>query len=356
MASTIASSLELDASTRHLIVGSVGAGKTTQLLMIAHRLREIPDIIPMYVDASEHQDLGKVEAGSLLALVGLELMSSVDFSSIPTIAPAAEHFRKWARGYERHIAEFESPPDDGYVRIPGVLSPPQPEWTDIPSYTVDRFASLVKALGGTRRIVFLVDSLDRVSHFASFSTLVEQDMAVLMALKVGLVMVGPLRSLGGFGRMYADRFERVHVQSPVDVVRDEKGRSFLVQVVRRRIASDVLPDDALNTLVTVSGGVLRDLISLSRFAVEEAYAGGANTIDAAHVERAADAFGRSMVVGLSSRELNALKGVKATDSFVPSVESDFALIATRRILQYSGPRPRFSVHPCISPLLDKIAA
>ena len=70
------------------------------------------------------------------------------------------------------------------------------------------------------------------------------------------------------------------------------------------IAALILPEGAAR-LVEVSGGVLRDLIGLARDAGEEAYLAGVETIGAAHADAAADAFGRTLMLGLAADDLAA---------------------------------------------------
>jgi hypothetical protein len=141
----------------------------------------------------------------------------------------------------------------------------------------------------------------------------------------------------------------------VDVEQDPGGREFLFRVLRARVEESMLPDREALALVAASGGVLRDLISLAKAAGDEAYLSGSEAIEMGHVQAAADAFGRSLMIGLHKPEIDILKHLRSSGGFVWTTDDDLALLATRRVLEYPRRNPPFSVHPTIVPLLDQKA-
>jgi len=207
-----------------------------------------------------------------------------------------------------------------------------------------------------RSFVALFDSLDRTSNREGFTRLVEQDIAALRRCRIGVVLIGPIRSLEGFGRLEVDRFDKLHMQAPVDVEQDPAGREFLFRVLRARADESLLPDGAVHGVVAASGGVLRDLISIAKAAGDEAYLAGADQITPNHVAAAIDAFGRSMMVGLQPTDITTLKHLRSGGGFVWTSDDDVTLVATRRVLQYPGPPARYQVHPAIASLVDQKAS
>jgi hypothetical protein len=193
-----------------------------------------------------------------------------------------------------------------------------------------------------------------MTNHEAFTQVVEQDIAALKSAGIGAVLVGPPRSMAGFGRLDADRFDYLHIQAPVDVMHDTSGVQFLLNVLQRRAGPGILTSGAALQLVSFSGGVLRDLLSLAKAAGDEAYLQGAETIDMTHVAIAASNFGRSLMIGLKPEEIDTLKHLHTTGGFVRTSEDDLALILTRRILEYRSPMARYSVHPTIAPLLEQI--
>ena len=86
MANTIANRIALRPSSSHLLIGGIGSGKTTQLMMARDRINEIGDTHAVYVDASLYTDISEIQPGALIAIVGLvlsELTKNINKGLIP---------------------------------------------------------------------------------------------------------------------------------------------------------------------------------------------------------------------------------------------------------------------------------
>jgi len=369
VADRIVSRLELEPASSHLVVGGVGSGKTTQLLMIRKLLRATEDVRVSFVDVSERHDLSKLQAGVLLVLAGLTLGALLKASNDKAVKRARERFTNWAHGWFEEVEDFDvedfniddEPPDDWegerrrVVRHSGVLVPPAPplRW-DIKEKSEQLDVLRQAATGNYPHIVFLFDSLDRLTQVSPFAELIEQDLRAIRAAGIGVVTVGPLQTMYTTGRPLAERFDHFYHQSAVDVEKSQPGHRFLVQVVRRRVEEDLLSDAGVRRTVELSGGVLRDLISLARAAGEEAYTEGASQVRKRHVDKAGDAFGRTLMLGLDKEELSVLQRARTGGQFVPTSDKDLALLVTRRVLEYANGRSRYVVHPTIRSLLKQL--
>jgi len=360
--------LELEPSSSHLVVGGVGSGKTTQLLMAQKQIESI-DVHAFFIDVSEKHDLARLRSGVLLILAGLALSELIPKPMPETVKRAQRQFKRWAHGYVEWVdesQEYGEPPDpDEYdeperlraVRVPGILVPPEPALLGDIQEKTQQLAILREALSATfPHIVLLFDSLDRLTNLKPFAEIVEQDIRAIKSAGIGVVVVGPLRALFGTGRPIVDRFDYLYHQASVDVQQDAAGKDFLARILRKRVSQDLLTDDSLHRVVDHSGGVLRDLISLARSAGEEAYTDGADRIGVVHVESAADAFGRSLMLGLGPDEIEALQRVRLRGTFVQTSDKDIALLVTRRVLEYGNGAKRYAVHPTIAPLLEQLKA
>jgi hypothetical protein len=169
-----------------------------------------------------------------------------------------------------------------------------------------------------------------------------------------VILVGPLTALYGVRRTALDRVDRTWHLPTVDVKNDAEGHAFLRGVLRARDDSGLIADAAADQLASLSGGVLRDLIALAQTAGEEAYVDGADRVEVRHVETASEIFGRKQLVAIDSQELAVLQRVRTRGTFVQTSEKDLALLATRRVLEYTNGQARFAVHPTIEPLLAQI--
>lgn len=319
IANQMVARFEIEPRARELVVGGVGSGKTTQLWVCTQNLNEVPDIAATYIDVSVHQNLSSVAPGCLVALAACELLARAN--EVDTWL--SERLKGWAHGYEPDPWSEQSPGGEPWIR--GVVSPPQTAWPTIDRARVDDFKVVVEAfVRQGKHPIFLFDSLDRMTDYEAFSRVVEEDVAALHASRVGVVLVGPLRSLAGFGRVDADRFDHLHVEGPVDVAHDASARRFLESVLEHRACDEILPAEVRSELALWSGGVLRDLLSLAKLAGEEAYLDGAESISKDHAIAAADRLGRSLLIGLEQLDLDKLKQVQDSGRFVPVSPSDVA--------------------------------
>jgi hypothetical protein len=355
----LASRLQLAPSSSHLLTGVAGTGKTTQLYQALKALRSTGDTHAVYVDVSRQHDLDQDLEGVLIVLAGLELAKVVGKHKDDEVEAARENFRRWAYGY-REFVEYEL--DDnmydhdgepGYWRDhPGVIAPPVSPLSLGTREKIKALKTLKKALpDGIRHFVILFDSLDRLDDVEAFRKAVIEDVRALQQAGIGLAIVGPIGLLYGQSRPIVDIFEQVHVIPAFDVERDAAAHDFLIRVLAKRTDASVLGPEMREKLAHSSGGLLRDLLQLTRDAVEEAFVTGADAVTPEHVERAVDKFGRTMMFGLRKWELKTLDELQWLGAFVPTSDDDIALLVSRRVIEYQGSTKRYAVHPAIEPLL-----
>lgn len=373
MADEIAARLEIDPTSSHLIIGGIGSGKTTQLIVACDRLNKLGDTRAEYIDVSLVHDMSHMNPGTLIIAAGLAVRQLLGDTDDKAALAAAEQFRRWGHGHWRRqwipyddSSYGDEPPDDDYddepppgyydtVEEKPLLSSPE---KPLDSSVQEKANQLSLLRGGLRtrfpHLVLVFDSLDRLSDPSAFATLVEEDVRAIQRAGMGVVLVGPLRSMFGPHRAVTDHFQHFYPQHAVDVQRDEPGRAFLVEILRKRAPPDLLPDSACRRLAELSGGVLRDLLSLARAAGEEAYMRVADRVEDDHINAIADAFGRQLIYGLKPAEIEILRHVQQTGTFVPLSDDDLALLVTRRVLEYRSGGSRFALHPTLEPLLAQI--
>lgn len=368
-ADEISARIEIDPTSSHLVVGGIGSGKTTQLLVSRDRLAALSDTHAEYIDVATLHDLTHLETGILTVLAGLALSRLVGRTEDKAAQAAQRQFTHWAHGNVEWVevgpyddGPDHDPSDDGppvdYEKIEqrALLVPPEKPVDGAVMDKAARLSHLRSALGARfQHVVLLFDSLDRLSDPVVFAKVVEQDVRAIRATGIGLVLVGPLASMYGPSRSVTDHFQHFYPQLAVDCRDDAEGLSFLVGLLRKRAALDMLPDESAVRLARWSGGVLRDLVSLARAAGEEAYMRGADRVEAEHVDAAADTFGRQLIFGLGSADLDVLSRVASKGAFVQTSDRDVALLVTRRVLEYRAGSPRFAIHPTLGPLLAQMA-
>jgi hypothetical protein len=364
----LASRLQLAPSSSHLLVGGVGTGKTTQLYRAAEALRSTEDTRAVYIDVSRRHDLDRELAGVLVVLAGLALAKVVGKHASKEVQDVRESFQRWAHGHREFINYddrddydgdddgYDHDPEPGYWRDrPGVIAPPLPPLPSITQERVEALKTLKKALpDGTRHFVILFDSLDRLDDVEVFRKAVIEDVRALKEVGIGLAVVGPMRLLYGPNRPVVDIFDQVHVVPAFDVIQEPAAHDFLLRVLAKRTDESVVGLEIREKLIRASGGLLRDLLQLTRSAVEEAFVAGADAVTPAHVERAVDELGRTMMFGLRDGEIDTLNTLRRRGAFVPTDDDDIALLVSRRVVEYQGPTKRYAVHPTIEPLLASL--
>lgn len=330
IAEQLAARFEIKPSASHLLVGGVGSGKTTQLLVARDRLEAASNVFAAYIDVSRYTDPATFHSTGLLAIVGLELSSGLPDEQKSSLKQALQYFTSYLSSKVADNANLD--------RISETIK------TVINAYS-GRFSDYV----------LLIDAFDRMSDLQRFTSVVEVAVKSLRSLGLGVILVGPLTALYGIDRVVLDRFDRVWHLPSVDVQVDAEGRDFLRHVLRARDTKNLISEAAAERLIKLSGGVLRDLMTLTQVSGEEAYVDGADQVETRHVDVAADAFGRKHLVAIDSEQLAVLQGVRAKGTFVQTSEKHLALLATRRVLEYTNGQPHFAVHPTIEPLLAQIA-
>lgn len=340
--------MEIQPDSAHVLVGGIGSGKSTELLVATDHINALPDVRAVYVDVAERQALDGMRPGVLMALAALTVDELLGDRKSPDATKAAQRLRVEAIGYYADGRDWE----DGVEWIPGVLTPPSSfsrevsELRDTAQLLLNEFARSVTHL------VVLYDSLDRLPSTAEFAPLVTQDVAALRSLGIGVVLVGPMALLYGTYRDLGAAFDRVHYQPTFDVEGDPEARSFVRAVLDRRAGKDSVTEGAARRLVELSGGILRDLVSLARGAAEEAYVGGKDVIDVEHAEKAADGLGRRMVLGLGTSEVEVLRRLETNGSYVAVSDQDVGLLATGHVIRRGV---GYAIHPLIRPLLAQLA-
>lgn len=362
---TLAARADLDRASQQLLIGGIGSGKTTELLMAERWLRHQGQTLPLYIDISAETDLSGLNSGALLAGFGLHLARAFSDSSVKKSLPDEEQkpFENW----QREIKDFafgktksywvpDEPewepdfdePGGHYVvqQIPGKLKPPFPALRrDIQAIHAP-LEGFIKALQAhSFDVVAIFDGLDRLITPDKFWAVVHQDFRALRLMGVSVLAAAPLSVLYGTGRSISEHFDRVHHMPTLRADAD------LRSVLTHRGASELLGPDDVELVCAGSGGVLRDVVALARDAGEAAYVDGGDRILPDHVKAAIKQLGEAYLRGLGPEQIRVLRRLSKDQSFDVASDANIELMVTRRVLEYSA--IDFRIHPALKPLLPK---
>jgi hypothetical protein len=362
---TISGRLALRPFSSHLLIGGIGSGKTTQLLVARQQIEEIEDTYALYVDVSLYTDISKISSGVLTAIAGIELSEIMSDSEDEKVKKCIDIIFNLAFGYgEEHDIERSI----SNLALAVNLRSFQKKHQGIIPKTSDKYgvkAELVKAVTKLAEaashkfghIVLLFDGLDRLDDAKIFMEIVSSDAKAISSAGIGLVLVGPLIALYSEYRDTVDnRLDYFYYQPFFDIENDLEAYKFFDKIIQNRSSEDFIDKAAIQALIHFSGGVLRDFIILTQASIEETYLSGEDKVQQQHVLNAVDSFSRSQLLGLSDQSVKILKLILNTGNFIPRTEEDLRLLVRRMILEYRIPKKRYAVHPAIKPLIEQISS
>ncbi|MCS6954140.1 MAG: hypothetical protein RMK57_15425 [Bryobacterales bacterium] len=355
----LAARADLEPGSQQLVVGGVGSGKTTVLLLAEKTLAE-DGLLPVYVDVPRETELVSLGAGTLVAGLSVSLLRRL-FLDRDTGGRLIEQLPKdltkslFEFAYGKPSAEppervEPASPESSFSWQPGKLRWPFPALQRDLKEIKKPLNALLEASRRGRDPVAIFDGLDRLMTTERFWQVVEQDFRLLRDLTVSVISAAPLAVLFEPARSVMDQFDRVHHLTPLGP--HPWNRKELRAVLDRRDGSNMIGDGEKTRLCETSGGVLRDLITLARDAGEEASLAGSERIESAHVETAVSQLGLSYLRGLGPTQLEILRSLRRSGVFRLTEPAHIELLATRRVLEYSV--TDFRVHPSLAPWLDFI--
>ncbi len=362
LADKIAGQIALRPSSTHLLIGGIGSGKTTELLIARDRINELEDTYAHYLDVSLEADISQMNPGVLIAMAGVAMSELISDSGHQKMGESIETIRKLAYGYQERFFEYnpaydppEPPPEywTRFVERKGIIpvGPKVPEEIQKLLAAINSIKQILSEKYGT--IVLLLDGLDRLYEDKLFLELI-QDIKVLSGLGIGVVLVGPIQeAYSQYKNRFESSFNSFSYQPCFDVVKDPDARDFFAKILAVRASEGFLEQSSVARLILYSGGMLRDLMNLTQSAIEEAYLSGSDNLQPAHVDVAAQSFGRAKVFGISDEALDTLERVSREGKFIPRTEEDMRLLVEGKILEYRYPELRHAVHPALSPLITK---
>ncbi len=340
----IAARVELEPRSRQALIGGIGSGKTTELLLVQKHLAE-QGISAFYVEVSRFADISRAKPGFLVGIAAKHLIR--ELGSMDALADDANAINNFLYGYWQHESERvydEEPHDPYYSFVGGVIAKP------IISDNIDQtarqaFERILAAYRKGRQFSLIIDGLDRMHEIDDFRRLVFPDLSIFQTLEVPVVCVAPLALQFAPQSDLREQFDRIHELSSIRTNGNGLGR-----VLKLRDTAGLLTSTAGIEVISGSGGLVRDLITLARDAGEEAYVSGSQQIENNHVAGAVRQMGLSYSRGLSHRQLELLRATAENKGVDPTDSEIMQLLGSRRIIEYSS--TSFAVHPALSKVLN----
>jgi hypothetical protein len=354
-----AGAAELNRGTQMALVGGIGSGKTTELLLTMDRLRRHDDAVNVFLDAAEFTDFSETNPGAMLAAIGLRLFARIGKrfgEPSEQLQSASAKLRKLALGTTEWQDEG---PDDGdgdygvLVNVPGLMKPRFPELKERVAEVKDLLGTvLLPFLEHDSQITVIVDGLDRLIEPTRFRDFAEQDLRAVRGMQVTMIVAAPLLLWYDNSRFLQDYFDIVrHI--PAAAI-DPKESGFLKAILKRRGADKLMSAASISDICRFSGGVLRDLLELAQSAAQYAYRDAEDRIGKQHVRAAVRQLGNRYLAGVGTTRTRLIRRLLRDKQFSPNNADSKDLLVNRQVLEYSKDgRDYFLVHPALVEVLPE---
>ena len=356
-----AGAAELNRGTQMALVGGIGSGKTTELLLTMDRLRRHDDAVNVFLDAAEFTDFSETNPGAMLAAIGLRLFARIDKrfgEPSEQVQSAIAKLRKLALGtteWQDEGPDFGDGDYGGLVNVPGLMKPRFPELKERVAEVKDLLGTVLSPfLEHDSQITVIVDGLDRLIEPTRFREFAEQDLRAVRGMQVTMIVAAPLLLWYDNSRFLQDYFDIVrHI--PAAAI-DPKESGFLKAILKRRGADELMSAASVSDICRFSGGVLRDLLELAQSAAQYAYRDAEDRIGKQHVRAAIRQLGNRYLAGLGTTRIRLIRRLLRDKQFSPNNSDSKDLLVGRQVLEYSkGGRDYFLVHPALVEVLPEHA-
>jgi hypothetical protein len=133
---------------------------------------------------------------------------------------------------------------------------------------------------------------------------------------------------------------------------DPTGLTLLREILTKRVHEELFTPQALDLLISHSGGIPRELIAMARLACLWARESDQAVIDEKAAEQAIRNRRRDYQLILTKEQINLLK-VVARDHWVENEGKNQPLLKSLSALEYRNDEVWYDVHPLVVPLLAK---
>ncbi|MGA2773190.1 MAG: hypothetical protein ABSG26_20475 [Bryobacteraceae bacterium] len=358
-----ADAAELSRGTQMALVGGIGSGKTTELLLTQKVLSRHSDAVNIFVDLANYTDLNELNTGAILATVGMRLYSLLkkrDKKPPEEVTSAHTRLRELALGKTTWVPaeqwldyDNDEEPEAIRVNVPGLMRLRFPalrrEVKELKELLLNIASPL---LDNDAQITLLIDGLDRLIRPERFREYADQDLQALRGTKLTIIVAVPLLLWYDPSRFLQDYFDLVkHIPAAAAGPGD---LAFLKQILERRGALELMDRAEVTSIARCSGGVLRDLLTLARSAAAYAYRDDQDRIGRKHVLAAIKQLGNRYLAGLGTTKRLRLRRLAASNEFSIQDPTAQELLVNRQVLEYfDRGREFFAVHPALAKVLPK---
>lgn len=382
-----------------LLSGQRGCGKTSELLKLASEVQD--DYLTVYVDLFQSLDLTDTSRVELLVLFGAAIYKAAQEADVKVPARLwKELFSSMSTVVREQTSQKDFALDamailSTVVCTAGIVYPPlaevgrgmrdsfrlglgfnrkeierleqEPILREVMA-RVNAIALEVQQAAG-KPLLLLADGLDKVGDpsqaeliFARSWTLTAVGCRVVYAAPVTLVYSPLQKELQNYFESVDIPNVRLYEKGTRDVLY-QPGLNVMQTVVERRLGTigltvaDVFDPDALDHLIPMSGGIMRDMMELVRNAITEAEILGEARVSVKAAGQAIHRMSIAMQRGLTEQHYRALLEFERSGGLINGEDRyQLDLLMNGYVIGYENGGFWRGIHPIIAPVVSEYTA
>jgi energy-coupling factor transporter ATP-binding protein EcfA2 len=358
--------LKVDVNPKVIFTGHTGSGKSTLLARFAQEMSENGKFVAFFSIANM-VEMSQVNHINVLYSIALTLMIRAEEESVSILPRIKKDLEEWfmTTKTKTYSDELKGELNAGFeIKITYEASV-----RDLVD-KIELIAGVIQA-NTNREVLIIIDDLDKLSikdarsiYHDNLNSLISPRIPIVFTIPIAVVrdseISGSLRVLGEPQLLSVPKFYSQTTAHQINSQPVLENVQILQNIIKKRIDSDLIEAETMYKMVLLSGGLLRELVRISRQCCEECLLSLDDNpddnlkIDDEILARAVKTVRNSFARALGTNDFKILRDVY--DKFMPpdTMEPAFLnLLHTLCVLEYENDDLWYDLHPIIVDLLQR---
>lgn len=294
--------LELSLKTREpikiLFTGHRGSGKTTALHRLISKLGD--EFFIVHYSAFEIMDINDISYTDVLLSMLSKMLEKIDDESLTLNEPLSKRIMTWGSSIEKIEVneEAESGGITAKISIPfltlmgkiktetsskiEIRNKIEPKVSELINIINDVITEIERTTG--KQVLIVIDNLEKTDPVKAIEIFYKHGTQLVQPLgKIIYTFPVALKNDEKFSQIVIN-FDKVSIHPNVKIMNKDgstykKGEKILIEIINRRAPLELVEKDALEYIIRMSGGLVRELIRIIRDSSIRAITKGKNKID-----------------------------------------------------------------------------
>jgi energy-coupling factor transporter ATP-binding protein EcfA2 len=376
--------LKLDINPKVIFTGHTGSGKSTLLARFAQEMTDNGKFVAFFSIANM-VEMSQVNHINVLYSIALTLLIRAEEESVSVLPRIKEDLEEWflttkTKTYSDELKGELKGGFDVFKILSGKLHKENSFREEIKityEASVRDLVDKIELIAGViqadtdREVLIIIDDLDKLSikdarsiYHDNLNSLISPRIPIVFTIPIAVVrdseISGSLRVLGEPQLLSVPKFYSQATAHQINSQPVLENVKILQDLIKRRIDSDLIEEETMYKMVLLSGGLLRELVRISRQCCEECLLllddnpDDNLKIDDEILAKAVKTVRNSFARALGTNDFKILRDVY--DKFMPpdTMEQAFLnLLHTLCVLEYENDDLWYDLHPIIVDLLQR---